>query len=97
MKRRGPIRDRILAEIAVDPRRSAAEIGAAAGAREDYVRSVASRYGKEIGATPHAGRGPFCLSEPNAEWLRAEANKANVALAEILNGIVTDARLEDQE
>ncbi|KAB2539673.1 hypothetical protein AL035_17860 [Salipiger aestuarii] len=82
----------ILAEISRNPFRSAPEIAAAVNCSEMYVRSVASRrgvvYGRHLIEVAQSG---------NLVWLQREADRLGVSVPDLINLIVTDARLDAEE
>lgn len=88
--------NRILHEIGEDPLRSASEIADASNCTPTYVRAVASRAGLSIGRPGNVGPQPFGLSSENLEWLKTEAQQAGVKIAQMLNAVVTDARVEQE-
>jgi hypothetical protein len=88
-------RDLIIRQMRSEPKKSAAEIARITGATTKYVYMIAS----EIGMQSHL-RTPDALDrleEANAHWLMQSARSSNVTWPELLNAIVTDARLDATE
>lgn len=62
---------------------------------KSYVYNVRRR----AGLLPSSSRKPIIanLDRDNNIWLLAQARRSNVSLEEMLNSIITDARIEDDE
>lgn len=90
----------ILAEIKRDPLRKGHEIAEAANTRASMISKVARESGILYGEAAirereraKTIRAVFCKA--NASWLKAECEKTGVNLEEMLDAIVTDARLDE--
>lgn len=94
-KRRSPSADKILEEIRRDPVRSSSEIAEAIGVEPSYVRAIARDNDIEIG-TGH-GRPYRGVCRENMLWLRRQATMNNCTVGELLNGVITDQRLDAEE
>lgn len=94
-KRRSPSEAKILEEIRKDPIRSSEQIAAAAGVHPSYARAVARDNDITIGT--RAGRPYHGVCKENMAWLKKQAAMHGVTTGEMLNGIITDQRLDAEE
>ncbi|MBU2962735.1 hypothetical protein KO516_18260 [Citreicella sp. C3M06] len=80
-------------EFTADPERTCFAIAQAAGCSAAYVRVVAHREGVTFG---RALRVPARATK-NRIWLECEALRMNCTIGEVIDAIVTDARLDSEE
>ena len=59
-----------------------------------YVRSVAKRYGINTGKARRLRINAAQLSKENTQRLKQEQKRLNLSFSDLLNAIVTDARLD---
>lgn len=91
----GTLTHRIWAEIGRDPSRTAPEIARAVGTRPPMVRVVAYRYRLRFGQSLRPPFERLRLLPENRAWLHGQAKKNKVGIYDMLNAVVTDARVED--
>lgn len=91
---RGELSQRVIAEISRDPNRTSVQIAEALGVRPAYVRTVARRNGIKYGVPRKARKR---ISRENVLWVHEAAQDAGCTFYEMLNAIVTDARLDAEE
>lgn len=89
---RGNVRDKIKAELDRDPLQRNADLARKLGVRPSYVSTVRQRHGY-----PLMGNARFSLDNENSEFIRKEADRHGVTPTQILNAIITDARLDEVE
>ncbi|GGG77686.1 hypothetical protein GCM10011415_28250 [Salipiger pallidus] len=83
----GEKKHKVLRALRSDPRQPVRTIAADLGVSASYVRAVKSRSGITAGE----------MSPENLLWLKSQAARDNLTVPQLLNGLVTDARLEAEE
>lgn len=93
----GIISQGIVDLVADNPRISSVEVADRLGTSPGSVRALASRLGVkfERKTKKRGAYRPRYLSESNWKWIKAEAAKSKVPWQELIDAIVTDARLEE--
>jgi len=87
--------ERIIQALHENPDRTSREIAYALGANADYVRTVASRQNIRINAGRRRRARLTMIRNDNYTWLEAEAEKNSLRLGEMLDAVITDARVDD--
>ena len=80
----------ILRELQKDATRTAGTIAKIAGCAPGTVRTVAAQNGFTVGRGPGRDR----MEPANRDFVASEASRLNVTFTEMLNAIITDARLD---
>lgn len=91
--RKGSASARVLEEIEADPNRSALEIAAIVGCSHTLVYHIA----KEWGVTVRKYTKSVSLLDDNIAWVNHAARSSGVDVHELVNSIITDARLDEQD
>ena len=63
----------------------------------DIARAVGTTAAYVIAAKSRARRPRFQLSKENADWLTNQSTQLGVSLDDVINGCITDARLDEEE
>lgn len=92
------LKAQVMAEIAGDPHRTGRAIAEAAGCALSYVYTVARREGLAFGRSRAAARREIVafLGAENFDWAVGAAVESGVSVSDLVNGLVTDARMEEE-
>lgn len=93
-------KEKVIAEIMRDPHRDGRAIATAAGCSRAHVSAVALRegltYGRRLELEAERCQVVGFLSRENFDWLWDAAQDSGVSVSDMLDGVVTDARLEEE-
>lgn len=94
-RRGGYITANVLDELQRNPCRSSVDIAKVADASPSWVRKLAAIHGFKVGTR---GGGRFAgVSPENMRFLREEATRLNCSTRDMVNAIITDARIDAEE